>query len=70
MAKCGLCGTILTEGKRDHHDLDHPYEFPVSIEWEGINCVIRNRKTSNVCEKCMVKIVKAVDECVNGNNEI
>lgn len=67
MENCSLCNKVLTEGGCDVHNLNRSYEMPMKITWDGKNCSLDNRVVNRICEKCLGKIMNAVNSCINGD---
>lgn len=64
MDKCGLCERFLTENENDFHGFDHPYELPCKITWnDDENFTVTNKVVHHLCNRCMKKIIKVVNEC-------
>ena len=67
MANCSLCKKLLRENERDHHVLDHRYEFPYRVEWKYngvVDATIHNKIVRSICEECLEKIMNAVNSCI------
>lgn len=65
MDKCSLCGIVLKEKENDLHGFDHPYEFPCKITWiDEENFQITNKVVHHMCNQCMRKVMKVVNECI------
>lgn len=70
MDKCSLCNVVLKENENDFHGFDHPYELPYKIIWiDEENFQVTNKVVHHLCNGCMKKIIKVVNQCINSSED-